>query len=125
MILTGIDIVENKRIKRMMRRSPHTIDEIFSAKEIAYCNSKKYPEQSLSARFAAKEAVIKAVDSEILAHKLSDIETINLSSGKPEMKIHCSRINEKIRQLLQKDQFNINLSLSHETNYSVAHVLIY
>lgn len=124
-ILNGIDIVNNKRIKKILDKSSENLKDIFSKKEIEYCFSKKNPTQSLAVRFAAKEAIIKAVDSYILEYDLNKIEVINTETGKPQIQIHCSKLKEKIKKLLKKNNYSINLTLSHEKEFSVAHVLIY
>lgn len=124
-ILSGIDIVNNHRIKKLITRSPHTINEIFSKKEIEYCQKRKFPEQSFGARFAVKEALLKASDSDILEYDLSKIEIINTDSRKPILIIHIDRLNEKIKKLLNKEIFKINISLSHERDFSIAQVIIY
>ena len=124
-ILSGIDIVNNSRIKRLVERSPKAVEDIFSCSEIDYCKKKKHFEQSFGARFAVKEAILKATDSHIFAFKLYEIETINLESGKPIVKIKSKKLIQKIKTLLGKEEYIINVSLSHEKEYSVAQVIIY
>ncbi len=124
-ILTGIDLVNNLRIKKMIDKKSPVIQEIFSEKEIEYCMKKKHYENSFGIRFAVKEAIIKATDSDILEYELNKIETINTESGKPEVRINIDRLNDKIKKILGKEDFTINITVSHEDNYSVASVLIY
>ena len=124
-ILSGIDIVNNQRIKRLIERSPQALNDIFSKKEIEYCEKKRFCEQCFGARFAVKEAIIKATDSHIFDYKLYDIETINLNSGKPKLNIYSEKLNNKIKKLLNKNEFEINVSLSHEKDFSIAQVIIY
>ena len=124
-MLSGVDIVQNERIKRMLSRSPHAIKDIFSSKEIEYCSKKKYPEQSFGARFAAKEAIIKATDSSIFDYHLYEIETLNTESGKQELVINSQKLKDKIQQLLLKEDYKVNVSLSHEKEYSIAQVIIF
>lgn len=124
-ILSGVDIVKNERIRKLTERSPHAIKEIFSEKEIKYCSKKKFSEQSYSARFAAKEAIIKATDSHIFSYKLSEIETINSETGRPIMNIYSQKLDKRIKDILQKDEYTINVSISHEKEYSIAQVIIY
>ena len=124
-ILSGVDIVNNSRIKRLIERSPQAVNDIFSKNEIQYCNKKKHFEQSYGARFAVKEAILKATDSHIFAYKLYEIETINLDSGKPVVNIISKKLLEKIKALLNKEDITINVSLSHEKDYSIAQVIIY
>ncbi|HOJ63215.1 MAG TPA: 4'-phosphopantetheinyl transferase superfamily protein [Spirochaetota bacterium] len=124
-ILTGVDLVNNLKIKKIIDKKSPVINEIFSEKEIEYCMKKKNYENSFGIRFAVKEAIIKATDSDILEYELNKIETINTESGKPEVKINIERLNNKIKKLLGKDNFTITISASHEDNYSIATVLIY
>jgi holo-[acyl-carrier protein] synthase len=124
-LLSGIDIVNNQRIKKLLERSPDAVFDIFSKKEIEYCNKKKHYEQSFGARFAVKEAVLKATDSGIFEFKLYEIETTNLESGKPVIHIHSAKLIKKIKEKLEKEEYDINVSLSHEKDYSIAHVIIY
>ena len=72
---------------------------------------KKFYEQSLGARFAVKEAILKATDSHIFEFKLSDIETINSKTGKPSINIFCNKLDLKIKNALknlEKKYFWIN-----------------
>ena len=124
-ILSGIDIVNNNRIKKLIERSPHALNDIFSLKEIEYCSKKRFSEQSFGARFAVKEAILKATDSGIFSFELFEIETINSNTGKPLINIYSKSLIQKIKNLLNKDKFIINVSLSHEKEYSIAQVLIY
>lgn len=124
-ILSGIDIVKNQRIKKLIERSPKALEDIFSKKEIEHCMKKKFFEQSLGARFAVKEAILKATDSHIFEFKLSDIETINSTTGKPKINLYCDKLDLKIKKILNKDNYTINISMSHEKEYSVAQVIIY
>lgn len=124
-ILSGIDIVQNQRIKKLVERSPKALSDIFSKKEIEHCMKKKFFEQSLGARFAVKEAILKATDSHIFEFKLSDIETINSKTGKPKINLYSDKLDLKIKKILNKDNYTINVSMSHEKEYSVAQVIIY
>ena len=124
-LLTGIDIVKNLRIRKLIDRSPEAIADIFSEREIAYCNRKKFSEQSFGVRFAVKEAIIKATDSDILQYELNQIETVNTDSGKPQVKISNDKLIKKIQNLLGKDNYSINVTVSHEKEFSIAMVIIY
>lgn len=124
-ILTGIDLVNNLKIKKLIDKKSPVINEIFSEIEIKYCMKKKEYQNSFGIRFAVKEAIIKATNSDILEYELNKIETINTESGKPEVKINIERLNNKIKKLLGKNKFTISITVSHEDNYSIASVLIY
>ena len=57
----GLDIVEVPRIRRIIRRTPGFLERVFTAEEIAYCRGHKDPWPHYAVRFAAKEAVWKAL----------------------------------------------------------------
>ena len=65
-MLTGVDILKIQRMTKLMQKSPSAVEDIFSESEIKYCQSRPHPAESFAARFAAKEALIKAIDSEVL-----------------------------------------------------------
>ena len=118
-IKTGIDIIEVKRIKDAIESSNGVFtNKIFTLKEIEYCNSKKVNKyQHFAARFAAKEATIKAL-SDLLENKYEinwkEIEIINKENGKPEIFIH-----KNIKSIE-----SIDISISHLKEYAIASVTI-
>lgn len=106
----GTDIVEIARIERAIRRSRRFMERIFTDAEIEYCQSRGRPYQHFAGRFAAKEAVIKA-----LGHAVTwrEIEIINDERGKPQCVLHGSaRAAAGARQLL--------VSISHCETFSTA-----
>lgn len=114
MIKIGVDMIEIERIKSFIKENIDNLERIFSAEEINYCNSKKNKYENFAARFAAKEAVIKALDDKTLA--MNNILVVNSETGKPFVGINDARyldINKKI-----------SLSLSHCRDYAVAFVVI-
>ena len=125
MILNGVDIVENKRFRRLQERSSPMIKELFSPEEIAYCQGQKHPEQNFAARYAAKEAVIKACGLPILGVDLSEIVVQHGEGGRPMVVLSSEHVKAAIQEQLGKAEFHISLSLSHETEYSVAIVSIF
>lgn len=114
----GNDIIETERVRRIFEKYPEKFkNRVFTQSEIQYCDGKgacKY--QSYAARFAAKEAVFKAI-SDILPNKYSvewtDIEIINNEQGKPFVNLHnVSGID------------SIEISLSHVKEYAMATALV-
>lgn len=81
----GIDLVEVARIRRLAGRSPGFLKRFFTAGELAYSLKSKNKFERLAARFAVKEAVIKALDAKELP--LKDIEVENTASGRPQIKV--------------------------------------
>jgi holo-[acyl-carrier protein] synthase len=59
--LIGIDLCEPQRLAHRLERTPELEAELFHPGELAYCKAQRFPSQHLAARFAAKEAVAKAL----------------------------------------------------------------
>jgi holo-[acyl-carrier protein] synthase len=117
----GIDIIEVKRIRKVLTDNPAFRQKVFTAKEIEYCEAKAEPALSYSVRFAAKEAFMKAVgtgwNNEV---SWVEIETVNAEGGAPSLKI-----SGKTQALLTKLKIiKCYLSLSHEKEYAVASVVL-
>lgn len=119
-ILCGTDIIEIQRVKEAIEElGEKFIDKIYTLEEIKYCESKnKQKYQHYAARFAAKEAIFKAV-SEILQDKYEiswkDIEITNNKEGKPIVKF----IEKKYKSIE-----SIDLSISHCREYATAMVVV-
>ncbi|WP_366922923.1 holo-ACP synthase [Metallumcola ferriviriculae] len=116
----GVDIIEIKRIAVLVDKwSGKFTKRIFTTEELSYCFTKKFPAPSLAARFAAKEAVLKAMGLGLGACKLKDIEVISHPSGKPELKLH-----EKAEEIAHSmGLVRWQISLSHSKSHAVAMVL--
>ena len=116
-IKTGIDIIEVDRIKdSIQKHGENFLNKVFTENEIKYCESKNVQKyQSYAARFAAKEAFVKAV-SDMVENKFSiewkDIEILNYENGKPYVNF------KKISNL------QIDISISHINEMAVASVII-
>jgi len=109
---TGIDIIEIDRIKNAVDRwGDNFLNHVFNKEEITYANRCKFPEQHYAARFAAKEAIYKAIGDKSISWK--DITIVNDKDGKP----HCK---------LNKPEFNNNIliSISHTHKHAVANAII-
>ncbi len=122
-IYTGIDIVENERIRKAVDRfGDRFLSRIFTDREIKYCTGKKDYIPCLAARFAAKEAFIKAFYQGFTINISPKLIEITGSYGKPaEILLHHD--NKQIKSVLKRIKYTI--SISHEKNYSVATVIIY
>jgi holo-[acyl-carrier-protein] synthase len=114
----GIDIVEINRIGDAVQRWRHKfLEKIFNDSEISYCYQRKSVFQCLAARFAAKEAFIKALSASEAwgrAPNLKDIVILNHPSGKPYISVRGDL----------PEQYVISLTLSHERHYAVAMVIL-
>jgi holo-[acyl-carrier protein] synthase len=109
----GIDIVEIKRIEKAIERwGDHFLNHVFCKEEIDYANQHKYPHQHLAARFAAKEAVIKALGDQA-PRQWKDMKIINDEKGQPLCLYNKKNLKKKIL-----------ISLSHTPNYAVANAIV-
>ncbi|MCS7231348.1 MAG: holo-ACP synthase [Elusimicrobiota bacterium] len=106
--MIGIDIIETKRIKRLIKNK-RFIERVFSIEEIKYCENKKNRAQHYAARFAAKEAIWKALAGRY-SIPLKDIVIKNIQNGKPEVFLKDKKLKN----------FKIEVSLSHTKEYAVA-----
>jgi len=119
-ITCGTDIIEKEIIKESIDSIKEKfLDKIYTKNEIEYCESKKIQKyQHYAARFAAKEAVYKAIsehfsDENYISWK--DYEIINDKTGKPKINL----IGEKY-----KDIESIDVSISHCKEYAIANVIV-
>ena len=94
-------------------------EKFLTENEIAYCFDKKDPYLSASVRFAAKEALVKAIGSEVFVN-LKDVEVMNDEKGKPSIKIH----GELEKFFGSKGIKQCHLSLSHEKEFGIACVVL-
>ncbi len=117
----GTDIIEVKRIEKLIEKSSRFRDRVFTRKEIEYCERKKNRAYSYAARFAAKEAFFKALGTgwrKGVAFK--DVEVINEPSGKPELVLYG-----KSKEITKKNQIkNIHVSLSHVSEFAHSVVIL-
>ena len=122
---TGIDIVENYRLRKLLlKKKSNFKNKIFTNNEIAYCEKKSNITNCYSKRFAAKEAFVKALGTGFRKNiNFKDIEVLKNHYGKPYLLINKKVIN-KIKTSFKVKKFNILLSISDETKYSIASVII-
>ena len=122
---TGIDIVENYRVKKLLLNKKSSFEnKIFTNNEIAYCKKKSNVTNCYSKRFAAKEAFVKALGTGFRKNiNFKDIEVVNNHYGKPYLLIN-KRVINKIKTSFKVKKFNILLSISDEKKYAIASVII-
>lgn len=119
-IKTGIDIIEIERVKESIESTEGKFCErVYTQREIEYCESKKAQKyQHYAARFAAKEAVFKAISSKLQSKydiEWKDIEILNDESGRPYVEL-SKKFMEQIK--------DIDISISHCKQYAVANVVV-
>ena len=115
----GIDIVRVERIRDAVGKwGPRFLRKVFTGNEISHCYEKKNPFPSLSVRFAAKEALIKAVGLRMSAY--TDMEILNDTYGRPFVKPAG-----KFEGFLKENSLRAShVSMSHEWDYAIAFVIL-
>jgi len=119
---TGVDLAEVPRIEASIARfGRRFIERIFTPREIAYVERKANRGERYAARFAAKEAGMKAIGTGWRRGvRWHDFEVANLPSGKPTLRLDGVAA-EVARGLGVR---NISLSLTHTREYGMAHVIL-
>jgi len=117
----GTDIIEVNRIKSAIEGNSGFLKRVYTGKEIDYCSGKgKEKFHSFAARFAAKEAVAKALSEGFSKNiSLSDIEISNMDNGAPFVKLY-GKTYEFTRKLKIKE---IKISVSATENFAVAYAV--
>lgn len=114
---TGIDIISIQRLKKNIRDAAF-LDRLLTDKEKEYIFSKQHPHKHLAGRFAAKEAVMKALGTGWgKGIGWQDIEVVNTNDGKPMVAVYS-----KAKEILKNR--NIFLSLSYSGDIAVAFAVI-
>ncbi|MBI4200083.1 MAG: holo-ACP synthase [Chloroflexi bacterium] len=114
----GVDIVETSRIARAVERwGERFLSRIYTAQELAYCRG-RVPQ--LAARFAAKEAVMKALGTGRRGVGWRDVEVVRVRGGRPTVQLQ-GRALQVARAFRVAE---VALSLSHSRDYAVASVVL-
>lgn len=118
-VTCGTDIIEIERIKKLIDDAPgDALNKIYTKNEQEYCESKKgIKYQHYAVRFAAKEAIFKAISNKLdnkFEISWNDVEILNDENGRPEVNF----ISKKV-----KDIKSIEISLSHCKEFAVANVV--
>jgi holo-[acyl-carrier protein] synthase len=115
----GVDILEIARMERSVARfGDRVLGRIFTEGEIGYCRGKFNMYQHLAARFAAKEALSKALSTGLRGEfSWKDIEVVNDDLGKPDFRLH-GPLRDRLRG------HAVLLSLSHSETHVVAMVVM-
>ena len=119
----GVDIVKNRRIN-LLTKKKRFIKRTFSVNEIDYFEKNKNNKNYYSKRFAAKEALSKALGTGIRNNlNFKDIEILNDKFGKPYF-LKNKKIINLINKRFKVKKFNLFLSISDEKDYSIAFTII-
>ena len=114
----GVDIIEIDRITQAIERwGERFLHRIYTTGELDYCRGRA---PQLAARFAAKEAVMKALGTGLRGVDWRDIEVVRCRSGRPFIQLQGRAF--KVAEQLAVSQ--VALSLSHSREYAVASVVV-
>ena len=118
---TGIDLAEVSRIRDSIERfGDRFLHRVYTAHEIAYSSSKANKYERYAARFAAKEAGMKALGTGWAEGvHWTDVEVVNESNGRPALVLH----NRAAEVAKQRGIRALALSLTHTANYGLATVI--
>ena len=118
----GVDIVNNQRFKKLIKNK-NFIKRTYSTNEIKFSIKKKDKVNFFAKRFAAKEALFKAVG---LPKKLqfNDVQITNTQSGTPKFIIKGTSL-KNLKKLFKNRKFKIHLSLSDDKPWAIATVIIF
>ncbi|MEE9200159.1 MAG: holo-ACP synthase [Candidatus Brocadiales bacterium] len=113
----GIDLVEVGRIKDIFTRYESFLGRVYTPGEMEYSLSKKNKFEHLAARFAVKEAVVKALGTGM---KWTDIELLNDSSGRPYLKLYG-----RAKELADEKGIGTwDVSITHTKDHAIGQVLM-
>jgi holo-[acyl-carrier protein] synthase len=121
-ISIGIDLIEVERVRQTIERTPRFAERVFTEKERAYCDSRgAMAAPSYAARFAAKEAALKALQTGWRdGITWQDVEVASHESGAPYL-----ILTGKAKEIFENMGANeIHLSLSHTNEHAIAQVVI-
>jgi holo-[acyl-carrier protein] synthase len=116
-IATGVDLIEIDRIQTVIaRHGPRYLKRVFTPAEIELCASRP---ESLAVRFAAKEAVVKALGTGIGEISWQDVEILNDEERAPTLRLHGAAETRAAALGLT----NWSVSLSHSLTHAIAMVV--
>jgi len=116
----GVDLVGVERLERLLAEHADLHEELFTAVELEYCRGKRRCSEHLAARFAAKEAVLKAFGTGMSQRmRWTEVEVLNERSGRPRVRLTGSAASFAERHGLSQ----LDVSLSHTEGLALAHAV--
>jgi len=119
---TGVDLCEVERIRRAAERfGRRFLERVFTPREIAYAERKASKFERYAARFAAKEAGMKAIGTGWRKGvRWRDFEVVNLPTGKPTLVFH----GKAAQYAAELGVRHVSLSITHTKETALAHVIL-
>jgi holo-[acyl-carrier protein] synthase len=115
----GIDLCDVERLRAAMQRTPGMRNRIFSEAEQEYCERRHDPAERYAARFAAKEAVLKAMGCGLGSCAVRDIQVLNEKTGEPRVLL----VDTAAQLAADKGVVGWHLSLTHTSSLAQATAL--
>ncbi len=119
-IRVGIDAVGVTRLRRVVGDDERRRTTLFTDRELAYCTGKRRCYEHMAARFAAKEAVLKAFGTGVSQRmRWTDVEVVNEDSGRPRIRLAGAVASFAERHGLK----DVDVSLTHTEDLAFAHAV--
>ena len=120
-IRVGVDMVGVERVSRLLEENAAVMDTLFTPREQSYCSSRRRRRlEHLAARFAAKEAVLKAFGTGLGQRmRWTDVEIVNEINGRPTVRLHGEVAAFAERRRLA----DVDVSLAHSGGVAMAHAV--
>ena len=120
-IRVGLDVLPVARMARLARENPGIQETIFTGLELRYCLGKRRSLEHLAARFAAKEAVLKALGSGLGQRmRWTDVEIVNGVLGRPMVRLY----GEVEAFAERRGLVDLDVSMSHTSELAMAQALV-
>ena len=119
MIGVGIDLVDVQRFRTVLHRRNKISERLFTKSELSYCNTATDPTERLAVRFAAKEAVMKALGVGLGKIRFREIEITKDMTGRPGLQLHGSAAQLAAHTGVRR----WHISLSHTSSTAEALVI--
>jgi holo-[acyl-carrier protein] synthase len=115
----GNDIIEIERIKRALKKNDRFLTKLFTLEERHLFQTRKDLATAVAGRFAAKEAVVKALGTGFRQFGMADVEILRDELGKPVVKL-----SQKVKDTLElSEALEVLVTISHSKEYAVATAL--
>lgn len=120
-LAVGVDLVEVARVRSLLEDNPAAETELFTAREIRYCAGKRNRYARLAARFAAKEAALKALGTGLGPRmRWTDVEVVNEPLGRPRLRLHGAAAEAAGAP----GSWSAEISLTHTDDHAMAQAVL-
>lgn len=116
----GNDLIEISRVQKAMEKNPRFLTKLFTSEEQAFFKKRNNHPQIVAGRFAAKEAVAKALGTGFHSFAMADLEILAETTGKPTV-----RLSQKVLDALKvQEPISILVTISHSRDYAMATAVV-